>query len=48
MEREKSRIDRQITLIKSMLNGRGVGAVQDTVLNSLGEKAQDALDAYLI
>lgn len=47
ISKERERLEHQISLIESMLSGRGVEALKENVLNKLSEKAADSLDQFL-
>ncbi|MFH1918434.1 MAG: hypothetical protein ABIP48_00910 [Planctomycetota bacterium] len=46
IESERKRVDRQISLLEKIAEGHDLGAIEDNVLNALGEKAVDDLEIF--
>jgi len=46
LEAERKRVNRQIALLKSMVEGRDLGALEDNVTTTLGARAVDDLALF--
>lgn len=47
LDAERKRVNRQISLLEKLAEGRDLGGVEANVLNSLGEHAQGDLDNFI-